>query len=62
MSGADGRRQPEMRQIPFIQGGGTGSHDEWDDELVDSLERELGSGCEVRCPRLPDEDAPSTRT
>ena len=39
------------RQILFIQGGGAGAHDEWDDKLVKSLRRELGSGYEVRCPR-----------
>lgn len=48
-----------MRQILFIQGGGAGVHDEWDDKLVDSLRRELGDGYEVRYPRMPDEDDPS---
>jgi predicted alpha/beta hydrolase family esterase len=47
------------RQILFIQGGGTGAHDDWDDKLFDSLRRELGDGCEVRYPRMPDEDEPS---
>ncbi|MFE9959986.1 alpha/beta fold hydrolase [Micromonospora sp. NPDC005299] len=47
------------RQILFIQGGGAGAHDEWDDKLVDSLRRELGDGYEVRYPRMPDEDDPS---
>jgi predicted alpha/beta hydrolase family esterase len=47
------------RQILFIQGGGAGAHDDWDDKLVDSLRRELGDGCEVRYPRMPDEDEPS---
>jgi predicted alpha/beta hydrolase family esterase len=46
-------------QILFIQGGGAGAHDDWDDKLVDSLRRELGDGCEVRYPRMPDEDDPS---
>ena len=32
------------RQVLFIQGGGEGTHDEWDDKLVDSLRRELGDG------------------
>ncbi len=49
----------ESRQIVFIQGGGAGAHDEWDDKLVDSLRRELGVGHEVRYPRMPDEDDPS---
>ncbi|HTM83822.1 MAG TPA: alpha/beta fold hydrolase [Mycobacterium sp.] len=47
------------RHILFIQGGGAGAHDEWDDKLVDSLRRELGDGYEVRYPRMPDEDDPS---
>ncbi|MFG1658399.1 alpha/beta fold hydrolase [Micromonospora chersina] len=47
------------RQILFIQGGGAGAHDEWDDKLCDSLRRELGDGYEVRYPRMPDEDDPS---
>ncbi|MET8117732.1 alpha/beta fold hydrolase [Micromonospora sp. NPDC005189] len=46
-------------QILFVQGGGAGAHDEWDNELVDSLRRELGDGYEVRYPRMPDEDDPS---
>jgi hypothetical protein len=36
------------QQILFIQGGGAGAHDEWDDKLVDSLRRELGG---TRPPR-----------
>jgi predicted alpha/beta hydrolase family esterase len=47
------------RQILFIQGGGAGAHDEWDDKLFDSLRREFGDGYEVRYPRMPDEDDPS---
>jgi predicted alpha/beta hydrolase family esterase len=47
------------RQVLFIQGGGEGTHDDWDDKLVDSLQRELGDGFEVRYPRMPDEDDPS---
>lgn len=62
MSVADSRRQPKPRQILFIQGGGAGAHDGWDDKLVASLERELGSECEVRYPRMPDEDDPSSDT
>ncbi|OKI63969.1 alpha/beta fold hydrolase [Micromonospora sp. CB01531] len=48
-----------IRQILFIQGGGAGAHDEWDDKLFDSLRWELGDGYEVRYPRMPDEDDPS---
>ena len=47
------------RHILFIQGGGAGAHDEWDDKLFDSLRRDLGDGYEVRYPRMPDEDDPS---
>ncbi|WP_406004954.1 alpha/beta hydrolase [Streptomyces sp. NBC_00637] len=49
----------ETRQILFIQGGGAGTHDAWDDKLVDSLRRGLGAEHEVRYPRMPDEDDPS---
>ncbi len=48
-----------VRQVLFIQGGGAGAHDEWDDKLVESLRRELGDGHDVRYPRMPDEDDPS---
>lgn len=48
-----------IQQVLFIQGGGAGVHDEWDDKLVNSLSRELGEGYEVRYPRMPDEDDPS---
>ncbi len=47
------------RQVLFIQGGGEGAHDHWDDRLVASLRRELGDGVDVRYPRMPDEDDPS---
>lgn len=47
------------RQILFIQGAGAGAHDQWDNQLVDSLRRELGDGYEVRYPRMPGEDDPS---
>ena len=50
------------RQILFIQGGGAGTHDEWDNKLVESLCRELGDGHEVRYPRMPDEGDPSHAT
>jgi predicted alpha/beta hydrolase family esterase len=46
------------RQLLFVQGGGAGTHDEWDHRLVESLERELGSDYEIRYPRMPDEDDP----
>jgi predicted alpha/beta hydrolase family esterase len=46
------------RQVLFIQGGGAGVHDGWDDKLVASLKRELGPEVEVRYPRMPNEDDP----
>jgi predicted alpha/beta hydrolase family esterase len=46
------------RQVLFIQGGGAGVHDGWDDKLVASLKRELGAEVEVRYPRMPNEDDP----
>src|SRR5262245_7874738 len=48
------------RQILFIQGGGgEGTHDEWDNKLVDSLGRALGSDYEIRYPRMPHEADPN---
>jgi pimeloyl-ACP methyl ester carboxylesterase len=47
------------RQLLFVQGGGKGTHDEWDNKLVDSLARELGPDYEVHYPRMPNEDDPS---
>jgi pimeloyl-ACP methyl ester carboxylesterase len=46
------------RQLLFVQGGGLGVHDEWDDKLVESLLRELGRDYEVRYPQMPGEDEP----
>ncbi len=43
----------------FIQGGGAGTHDEWDDKLVASLNRELGLGYELLYPRMPNEEYPN---
>jgi pimeloyl-ACP methyl ester carboxylesterase len=48
-----------MRQVLFIQGGGAGTHDEWDNKLYDSLRRGLGEQYDVRYPRMPDEHDPS---
>ncbi len=45
--------------VLFVQGGGEGTHDEWDNALVDSLRSGLGPGHEVRYPRMPDEGDPS---
>jgi pimeloyl-ACP methyl ester carboxylesterase len=49
----------KSRQILFIQGGGAGAHDHWDNKLFDTLRRGLGDGYEVRYPRMPDEADPS---
>ena len=51
--------RPSGSQLLFVQGGGAGTHDEWDDKLVDSLRRELGPNFEIRYPRMPNEDDPS---
>lgn len=48
-----------MGEILFIQGAGKGTHDEWDNKLVASLQRELGTGYKVRYPPMPNEDAPT---
>jgi predicted alpha/beta hydrolase family esterase len=46
------------RQLLFVQGGGKGVHDEWDNKLVESLRRELGQDYEIHYPRMPSEDDP----
>jgi pimeloyl-ACP methyl ester carboxylesterase len=48
-----------VRTVLFIQGAGEGVHDHWDDKLVASLRRQLGSAFEVRYPRMPGEGGPS---
>lgn len=47
------------KQILFIQGGGAGVHDGWDNKLVDSLAGALGHGYRIRYPHMPQEDDPS---
>jgi predicted alpha/beta hydrolase family esterase len=47
------------RQLLFVQGGGAGTHDEWDNKLVESLSLALGPDYEIRYPRMPDEDDPT---
>ena len=47
------------RQVLFVQGGGEGVHDNWDNKLVASLERELGPGYSILYPRMPNEGDPS---
>jgi pimeloyl-ACP methyl ester carboxylesterase len=51
-----------VRQLLFVQGGGAGTHDAWDNRLVDSLRRHLADGYEIRYPRMPDEDDPRYAT
>jgi hypothetical protein len=55
------RYRAGTRQVLFIQGGGESTHSEWDNKLVASLERELGSGYVVRYPRMPNESNPDFR-
>src|SRR5688500_2258808 len=50
---------PVKRQVLFIQGGGAGTHDDWDNRLVESLGRALGLNYEIRYPQMPSEDDPS---
>lgn len=47
-----------MTQVLFVQGGGAGVHDAWDDKLVASLKAELGPGFELIYPRMPNEAEP----
>lgn len=46
-------------QVLFVQGGGEGTHDEWDNKLVESLGHELGADYQIRYPRMPDEAEPN---
>ena len=46
-------------QILFVQGGGAGTHDAWDNKLVDSLQGALEPDYEIRYPRMPREDDPN---
>jgi predicted alpha/beta hydrolase family esterase len=47
------------KQVLFIQGGGAGAHDKWDNKLVESLARELGPTYEISYPPMPDEADPT---
>lgn len=47
-----------MASVLFVQGGGEGAYDAWDNRLVDSLRRELGTDFIVSYPRMPDEAEP----
>lgn len=48
-----------IKQILFIQGGGEGTHDQWDNKLVASLADKLGPSYEISYPRMPNEGDPS---
>lgn len=54
--------QAGTRQILFIQGGGEGTHAEWDSKLVANLRHELGSGHDVLYPCMPNEENPEFGT
>jgi uncharacterized protein len=45
------------RQVLFVHGGGEGAH-EADEKLAESLRDALGSGYDVRSPKMPDEGSP----
>jgi len=45
-------------EILFVQGAGKDVHVQWDQKLVDSLQRELGTGYRIRYPEMPGEDDP----
>jgi predicted alpha/beta hydrolase family esterase len=51
-------RRRLSRQVLFVQGGGKGTHDEWDNKLVASLEEALRPGYTIRYPRMPREADP----
>ena len=48
-----------MRQVLFVQGAGEDVHDQWDNQLVDSLQGELGPTYEIRYPVMPNEADPN---
>jgi predicted alpha/beta hydrolase family esterase len=55
-------KQRPAAEVLFVQGGGSGTHDSWDDKLVSSLEKELGAGYTIRYPRMPNEAEPEPTT
>lgn len=48
-----------VRDILFVQGGGAGTHDEWDGKLVANLRQKLSGGYSIHYPRMPKENDPS---
>ncbi len=53
------RGMQALRHVLFVQGGGEGTHDEWDNRLVDNLRQRLGARYQVHYPRMPHEEEPS---
>jgi len=47
------------KQVLFIQGGGEGAHDQWDNKLVANLADKLGPSYEISYPRMPNEGDPT---
>jgi len=47
------------RQVLLVQGGGEGTHNEWDNQLVASLGKGLGPGYRIRYPLMPNEADPN---
>jgi len=50
------------RHLLFVQGGGEGAHDDWDNKLVASLAGHLGDSYEIHYPRMPREEDPHYET
>ena len=51
-----------QRQVLFVQGGGNGTHDEWDNKLVESLGHELGNDYKIHYPQMPTEADPAMKS
>jgi len=47
------------KQVLFIQGGGEGAHDQWDNKLVANLADKLGPSYEISYPHMPNEGDPT---
>jgi predicted alpha/beta hydrolase family esterase len=61
----DGTGGPYMhakRQLLFVQGGGKGTYEEWDNKLAESLRQELGQDYEIHYPRMPNEANPNVKS
>ena len=54
------RSRRDVRQVLFIQGAGEGAHDEWDATLVASLDEARRATDDLRYPRMPNEEDPSS--